>query len=61
MANVQAGDIKEKDIQNCEHTTLSKEYYLGSATGDYVYNKCGKVGFGSDWPSKLKKQKDSSE
>lgn len=36
----------------CRHPRLDKEYYLGSATGDYVCTTCGEAGFGSDWPGK---------
>lgn len=33
----------------CDHTNLDKEYYLGSATGDYVCVTCGKSDVGSSW------------
>jgi len=36
----------------CVHPALDKEYYLGSATGDYVCTQCGEANFGSDWNKK---------
>jgi hypothetical protein len=27
--------------RNCEHPDISKEYYLGTHTGDYVCTSCG--------------------
>lgn len=27
----------------CKHTDLSKEYYLGASTGDFICNQCGKT------------------
>lgn len=29
--------------EDCEHTSTSKEYYLGSDTGDRICNDCGEV------------------
>jgi hypothetical protein len=55
------GNIQNKDVQvitdkwgnkPCNHPTLSKEYILGSATGDYVCDQCGRVGYGKDWNKK---------
>lgn len=43
-------EVERKDIPNCNHASLSKEYHLGSATGDYVCDDCGKSGFGRNWP-----------
>jgi len=51
MPNIQSSEVKRKDIPGCTHSSLSKEYYLGSATGDYVCDKCGKSGFGRNWPN----------
>ena len=36
----------------CDHPALDKEYYLGSATGDYVCTQCGEANIGSDWNKK---------
>ena len=33
----------------CSHSELSKEYYLGAATGDFACTTCGESGFGRDW------------
>lgn len=40
----------------CEHKKLLKEYHLGAATGDYICEDCGDMGYGSDWPSKQAKK-----
>lgn len=40
----------------CNHTSLAKEYELGSATGDYVCTQCGKSGWGSDWAEESRKK-----
>ena len=39
----------------CDHSSLEKEYYLGTATGDYICTDCGESGPGSDWPNKQSK------
>ena len=39
---------------DCRHTKLSKEYHLGSATGDYVCTNCGKSGHSRDWVNNKK-------
>ncbi|WP_175365448.1 hypothetical protein [Aliivibrio logei] len=46
MKATQMNNVEEKNIPNCTHSSLSKEYHLGSATGDYVCDDCGKSGFG---------------
>lgn len=55
---VGVGNIQDKDVKEisdkwgnkpCDHPSLSKEYHLGSSTGDYVCDQCGKVGYGRDW------------
>ena len=33
----------------CDHPKLEKEYFLGSATNDYVCTQCGMAGWGSQW------------
>lgn len=34
----------------CDHPDpLEKEYYLGTATGDYICSICGRSGWGKDW------------
>jgi hypothetical protein len=38
----------------CDHKHLEKEYYHGSATGDYVCKQCGRAGYGENWPAKEK-------
>ncbi|MCE0759094.1 hypothetical protein LWH94_07740 [Marinobacter sp. G11] len=46
----EAKNLNEKNQEpDCQHTNLSKEYYLGSATGDYVCTNCGKSGHGREW------------
>ncbi|STO98935.1 DNA methylase [Escherichia coli] len=47
--------------QKCSHSNLEKEYYLGSATGDYKCLDCGEVGFGKDWPEKERSKNDNEE
>ncbi|MCX1900736.1 hypothetical protein JDV57_24290 [Escherichia coli] len=47
--------------QKCSHSNLEKEYYLGSATGDYKCLDCGEVGFGKDWPEKERGKNDNEE
>lgn len=56
MKATQMQNVEEKDIPDCSHSNLSKEYHLGSATGDYVCDDCGKSGFGRNWPEYSKKQ-----
>ena len=41
----------------CDHLSLSKEYDLGSSTGDYICEQCGRAGWGRDWPTKEKPEK----
>lgn len=36
----------------CDHPHLEKEYYLGTATGDYVCTTCGAAGSGRNWTQK---------
>lgn len=36
----------------CIHPTLTKEYYRGTQTGDYVCTTCGVAGWGKDWNKK---------
>jgi len=33
----------------CNHPKLEKEYYLGTATDDYVCTQCGKADWGRNW------------
>lgn len=33
----------------CSHSSVEKEYSLGTATGDYVCTSCGQAGWGRDW------------
>ncbi len=40
---------KEWADKPCKHPKLEKEYYLGSATGDYVCTTCGEARGGRDW------------
>ncbi|PSU67917.1 hypothetical protein [Photobacterium phosphoreum] len=49
-------NVEEKNRPHCSHSRLSKEYHLGSATGDYVCDDCGKSGFGRNWSKSSKKQ-----
>lgn len=48
MQNSEANRLQEewerKGNPPCDHPTIDKEYYLGSATGDYVCTVCGKSG-----------------
>ncbi|MGI2068624.1 hypothetical protein [Shewanella baltica] len=39
----------QNDNMPCDHPNLSKEYHLGSATGDYVCTACGESRFGRNW------------
>ncbi|GAB4073247.1 hypothetical protein GCM10028778_08060 [Barrientosiimonas marina] len=34
---------KEWGNKPCEHPTITKEYYLGAQTGDYVCTQCGQT------------------
>lgn len=50
MGNIQfdkAKSIYEKHSDeyraNCKHDNILKEYYLGTATGDYVCANCGET------------------
>lgn len=56
MGNIQndkAREIAEKwQGGKCTHEVLYKEYYLGTATGDYVCGCCGASGLGRDWPER---------
>lgn len=49
MKAIQMEKVKDKDILDCTHSSLLKEYHLGAATGDYICAHCGKSGFGRDW------------
>ena len=50
MQTEDAEDLREKwGNKQCEHPSLEKEYYLGSATGDYICVVCGKAGWGPNW------------
>jgi hypothetical protein len=40
---------EERGNPPCDHPQLDKEYYLGSATGDYVCTTCGEQRPGSGW------------
>jgi hypothetical protein len=42
----------EKGSPRCDHAKVSKEYYLGADTGDYVCSQCGETGVGRDWPER---------
>jgi hypothetical protein len=53
METRKAEKLRERWGNNpCTHESLEKEYYLGSATGDYVCKLCGRSGLGKDWPEK---------
>jgi hypothetical protein len=41
----------------CDHPNITREYYLGSATGDYVCTTCGETRWGDDWNAKPKPDK----
>ena len=56
MKATQMKDVNTKNIPNCTHSSLSKEYHLGSATGDYICDECGQAGFGRNWPKQDKEQ-----
>ena len=43
----------------CVHSKLIQERILGAGTGDYRCISCGEIGWGSDWPEKIKKAKKS--
>jgi hypothetical protein len=45
----------------CEHPEIEKEYYLGSATGDYICIQCGKAGTGSSWNKSSHKKPSKGE
>ncbi|MHB0943293.1 hypothetical protein ACYCSU_16720 [Paenibacillus sp. ALE1] len=68
MKNIQMSEsdaFQEKAAKNhgnkpCEHRRLLKEYSFGSATGDYICEDCGRMGFGSDWPEKERKRKETN-
>lgn len=56
MQMQEAAELKMKwGDKSCSHKLLAKEYYLGSETGDYVCKKCGRSGWGLDWPMKESK------
>lgn len=38
----------------CDHPSLYKEYFNGTATGDYVCTQCGLTGWDSNWNKKDK-------
>ena len=50
---IQIDDAKKLREQwngsDCPHDKLEKEYYLGSATGDFVCSVCGETGPGRNW------------
>ena len=51
MQSSEAIKLREKwGDKPCDHESLDKEYYLGSATGDYVCKQCGRSGLGDNWP-----------
>ena len=60
MKATQMQDVKMKNIPNCTHSSLSKEYHLGSATGDFICDECGKAGFGRNWPEQARKAKEQN-
>ncbi|MPY25150.1 hypothetical protein [Shewanella sp. YLB-07] len=60
MKAVQMQDVKTKNDPNCRHTNLSKEYHLGSATGDFICDECKKAGFGRNWPEQARKAKEQN-
>ncbi|CAK3178861.1 conserved hypothetical protein [Vibrio crassostreae] len=59
MKSVQMNDVEKKAKSNCSHSSLSKEYHLGSATGDYICDDCRKAGFGRNWPKHEAKEQKS--
>lgn len=58
MKSTQMKNVQVKDVPNCTHSSLSKEYHLGSATGDFICDDCGKAGFGRDWPKQEQEAKE---
>lgn len=34
---------KAQGNKECNHPTITKEYYLGTSTGDYVCTTCGQT------------------
>ncbi|WP_339193973.1 hypothetical protein MKY95_19395 [Paenibacillus sp. FSL P4-0176] len=65
MKNIQMKDsdefqekaAKAHGDKPCNHSRLLKEYMLGTATGDYICEDCGRMGFGSDWPEKERQRR----
>nr|QPI19819.1 putative DNA methylase [Edwardsiella ictaluri] len=53
-------NTSESKKNKCEHNNLEKEYYLGSATGDYVCVDCGATGYGRDWPEREAENDDNA-
>ena len=43
MKAIQTKEVKTKNVPNCTHSSLSKEYNLASATGDYICDFCGET------------------
>ena len=55
MQMEKAAELRRKwGDKPCEHPSLSKEYFLGTGTGDYVCTQCGEAGPGKDWVEKEK-------
>ena len=50
MQSEEAKELRSKwGNKPCNHPALEKEYYLGSATGDYACNTCGESRWGNKW------------
>lgn len=64
MGNIQNDEARkiEENWQggSCTHPIVFKEYYLGSATGDYICSTCGASGSSKDWPEKLRNRDSQS-
>ena len=45
----------------CDHPQTEKEYYLGTATGDYVCTTCGKAFWGDKKDEEKKTEEKRSE
>ena len=48
MQFAEAQNLKKRNIYNCSHHDIEKEYILGSHTGDYVCTTCGEAFFSKD-------------
>lgn len=59
MQSSEASELRKKwGDKPCDHKHIDKEYYAGSATGDYVCTQCGRAEYGQDWVEKEKREAD---